>query len=339
MELSEVSLLAARTSSVTAPFVIEAMDEIQLNQEAESVRAQLYALMGNPKVPYVPAVCSTYPPSRLIRRATLDNPAKAKDPAFLVDLITNQFKVDLENNMIAVMTANDGAVFQPEKALSKEIFFSGAPRNELLAVQNTLVEYGVFPERLEIGTIATLGALMDMLDRAKNKNPIFVLEITDESSHIFILQRKQLDVARQIPFGFKSMYPVIKKELGLKDEESAQKLFNSNTFDFTEMGPLLLRKMLKELQASTGFYEVQTGQAIGHLFVSRLPSNLTWIATTLSRSLGMELYPVAIPPWLESQEIQLDPSVPASMLEPRHLGLFSLMGNFSQRKEGGTNGR
>ncbi len=339
LELSDVSLLAARTSGLKPPFALEAIDEIQLNQEVESIRAQLFALMGNPKVPYLPAICAMYPPSRLVRRVTLDNPAKARDPAFLADLITNQFKVNLESHMITVMTANEGSEFQPERVLAKEIVFCGAPHEEILEVQNTLVEYGVYPERLEIGTVATLGVLMDMMERAKTKNPIFVLEITDESSQVFILQGKQLDVARPIPFGFKSMYPIIKKELGLKDEESAQKLFNSNTFDFTEMGPLLLRKILKELQASTGFYEVQTGQTIGHLFVSMLPANLAWIPTTLSRSLGMELYPVTVPSWLESQGIEVDSSIPATELGSRWLGLFSLMGIFGQKKEGGENGR
>ena len=68
------------------------------------------------------------------------------------------------------------------------------------------------------------------------------------------------------------MFPVIQAELGLKDEDSARKLFYSNTFDFTEMGPSLLRKLLKELQASTGFYEVQTGQTIGQLYLALLPN-------------------------------------------------------------------
>ena len=37
--------------------------------------------------------------------------------------------------------------------------------------------------------------------------------------------------------------------LGLKDEESARKLFYSNTFDFTGMGSVLTKKLIKELQS------------------------------------------------------------------------------------------
>ncbi len=83
---------------------------------------------------------------------------------------------------------------------------------------------------------------------------------------MFIFGNEQVDICRPIPYGLNSMFPTVQSELGLKDEDSARKLFFSNTFDFTELGPSLLKKMLKELQASTGFYEVQTGQTIGQIF-------------------------------------------------------------------------
>ena len=76
---------------------------------------------------------------------------------------------------------------------------------------------------------------------------------------------------RPIPQGLESMIPVVQKELGLKDEESAKKLFYSNTFDFTSMGNALIKKLLKELQSSIGFYEVQTGQSVGLLHGTQLP--------------------------------------------------------------------
>jgi hypothetical protein len=37
-----------------------------------------------------------------------------------------------------------------------------------------------------------------------------------------------------------------------------------------------------------GFYEVQTGQSIGHLIVQLLPENLGWIRMALSKSLGIK---------------------------------------------------
>ena len=134
--------------------------------------------------------------------------------------------------------------------------------------QEMIVDYGVYPERMELGTLSSLGGLINYANFKSITMPTLVLEITSSNSNIFIINNEKIDVTRPIPFGLNGMFPVIQKELDLKDEESAKKLFYSDTFDFTEMGPALLNKMLKELQSSTGFYEVQTGQTIGQIFLT-----------------------------------------------------------------------
>ena len=100
------------------------------------------------------------------------------------------------------------------------------------------------------------------------------------------------------------------------------------------MGGTLLRKMLKELQASTGFYEVQTGQTIGQLFVTLLPKNLGWIETVLSRNLGVPLLRVDYEPWLEYLGIRGGADVQLANLDNRWFGLMSLMGQYEEAKDG-----
>ncbi len=78
------------------------------------------------------------------------------------------------------------------------------------------------------------------------------------------------------------MIPVVQKELGLKDEESARKLFYSNTFDFTGMGGTLVKKLLKELQSLIGFMKCRPGQSIGQVFCTQLPANLGWLGLTMA---------------------------------------------------------
>src|SRR5262249_31754357 len=155
-----------------------------------------------------------------------------------------------------------------------------------------------------------------------------LLEITPETSQVFILRGTQLDLARPVPLGLNSMFPIVQQELGLKDEESARKLFYSNTFDFTEMGPALLKKMLKELQSSTGFYEVQTGQTIGQIHLSLLPKNLSWMSTLLARSLGIDVLKVEYPQWLRSLGIEPAAGCELAALDGRWLEVFGLMGKY-----------
>jgi hypothetical protein len=120
------------------------------------------------------------------------------------------------------------------------------------------------------------------------------------------------------------MIPVVQKELGLKDEESARKLFYSNTFDFTGMGPLLIKKLLKELQSSIGFYEVQTGQSVGLLISTILPAKLGWLDVTIAKELGISPLKLDIAPWLESHGITVSEAA-KPVLDQRWFGLLSLM--------------
>ena len=113
-----------------------------------------------------------------------------------------------------------------------------------------------------------------------------------------------------------------------------KKLFFSNTFDFAEMGPKLLRRLTKELQATTGLYEVQTGQTIEHVFLSVLPKNLNGVAKTVSESLGLKIIVPHFEPWLARLDIKLADYVETTNLESQLLGLFSQMVEF--KLDGGS---
>lgn len=335
VELSDFSILTAVVSGLDAPLTIESLHEISADKPADEVKDFFDSILEN-KGRYVQGRCGVYPKSRFVRRTTLEQPAKAKDPAFLVELLKERFRIDPAENSIAVVNAVDGTEFDSTKNLAaqKELLFCGASRKEMRQQQERIVDLTVFPDRIELGSVSTVGALMHYHRLKKIKFPTLVLEITQENSNIFIFTGDQLDICRPIPYGLNSMFPVIQKELSLKDEESARKLFFSNTFDFTEMGPVLLRKMLKELQASTGFYEVQTGQTIGQIFLTLLPKNLSWIATALSRSLGVDILHIDYPGWLKAIDVNTSEAVQLESLDSRWLSLFSLVGRYSKGDNG-----
>ncbi|MGF1451999.1 MAG: hypothetical protein ACFB21_08010 [Opitutales bacterium] len=331
VELNDFSLLVARTSSATAPFTLEEVIECPLSSPQEDIELAVQAIGNLQSGQFVQAVCGVSPPDRMLRRATLENPAKARDPSFLPNYLTNQFKVDLASTAVQVLNANGGSSFEPGRQLTKEIVFCGAPRDSLIDQQDRLVELYVFPNRLELTSVATVGGVANHMATRGDPMPTLVLEIGPTSSLVLIVNGDQLDVARPIPYGFNSMYPIVRQELGLKDEESAKKLFTSATFDFTEMGNMLLKKLLKELQASTGFYEVQTGQTIGHLHVSALPDNFRWISASLSRSLGVEIFEPHYGEWLDKQGISIGPEVDVDKLKNGWFGLFCLMGRYERQ--------
>src|SRR6185295_8738320 len=203
------------------------------------------------------------------------------------ELYAQQFRIEPEKYTIKVLNPTDGSEYDLVKATQKEALFCGLPSDEIIAMQDKLLEQGIYPERLELGTLASLGGVVNYLKFKQSKTPILLLEIGQDATQSFIVSADGIDISRPIPSGVAAMIPVVQKELGLKDEESAKKLFYSNTFDFTSMGAVLVKKLLKELQSSIGFYEVQTGQSISSVLCTQLPASLSWLGTTMAGSLGV----------------------------------------------------
>jgi hypothetical protein len=326
VEIGEYSTLAARLSQPEAPFVVEELREFP-TAEAGAISEWVKATEGRGSTGYAHATCGVYPSKRIVRRHTLDI-KKIKEPAYFSEIYTQQFRVEPEKYTIKVLNPDDGSDYDLAKANQKEALFCGLPSEDIISLQDKLLGQGIYPERLELGTLATLGGMVNYLKFKQNKSPLLLLEIGEESTQSFILNSEGVDISRPIFSGIAAMIPVVQKELGLKDEESAKKLFYSNTFDFTSMGGALVKKLLKELQSSIGFYEVQTGQSIGSVFCTQLPVSLTWLGTTMAGALGVSPMKMDTLPWLESLNIKLAEGVALGQPEERWAGLFSLMASY-----------
>ncbi len=324
VEQSEHTTLLARTSAPVAPFTIEEVRECPAGDTA--ALAEAVKALQPKKTPsgYLNACCGIYPASRFVRRASLEL-KRVKEPGYLAEVLSQQFRIEAEKHTVHVLNATDGTDFDVNRAVQKETLFCGLPADDVTAIQDRLLENTIYPERLELGSVAMLGALSDYLKFTKSKSPTLVLEIGADVTHSFIVSSGGVEASRPIAHGLESMIPVVQKELGLKDEESAKKLFLSNTFDFTGMGPLLIKKLLKELQSSIGFYEVQTGMSVGQIVCTQLPAKLTWLENAIANALGISRLELALVPWLQSRQITVSDAVISSGFDPRWIGLLGLM--------------
>lgn len=327
VEIGEHSTLMARLTQAEAPFLIEELKEIPSNDPA-AITEWIKGSEGKGSTGYVHATCGIYPAKRIVRRHTLDL-KKIKEPAYFSEIYTQQFRVEADKYTIRALNPDDGGDFDTTKASQKEVLFAGMPSEEIITAQDKLLELGIYPERLELGTLATLGGMANYLKFKQTKAPLLLLEIGDELTQSYILSAEGVDISRPIPSGIAAMIPVVQKELGLKDEESAKKLFYSNTFDFTSMGGSLVKKLLKELQSSIGFYEVQTGQSIGNVLCTQLPASLGWLGSTIAGSLGVSPMKIDMLPWLESLNIKLADGVSPNPPDERWAGLFALIASYN----------
>jgi Tfp pilus assembly PilM family ATPase len=328
VEMNENSVLLARTSSPSSPMEVEELVECALG-DAPAIAEALKQLQPKRQPSgYLHSVVGVYPPKRIVRKHTLEL-KKMKEPAYMADVFTQQLRIEQDKFTIGMINATDGADYDLVKASQKEVIFCGAPNDEINAAQESLLGSGVYPERLELGSVATLGALVDCLNFEKSKTPTLVLDVGNDTTHSFIVSANGVEASRPIPQGLEAMVPVVQKELGLKDEESARKLFRSNTFDFTGMGPLLIKRLLKELQSSIGFYEVQTGQSVGQVICIQLSPKLAWLEGALASSLGISTLKFDPVPWLRSRHVIVPDALSKTAGDFRWFGLLSLMVHYT----------
>jgi hypothetical protein len=327
VELSEHATLLARTSAPLPPFTVEDVRECPPGDA--TALADAIAQLQPKKSPsgYLHATVSLYPSKRVVRRHSLDL-KRVKEPGYFGEVCSQQFRIEPDKFRIAILNSTDGSDYDAAKAVQKEVLFCGLPAEEVATMQQSLLEMGIYPERLELATVAVLGGLVDCLEQTKSKTPTLVLEIGAEATHSFIVSSAGVEASRPIPQGLESMVPIVQKELGLKDEESAKKLFYSNTFDFTGMGPLLTKRLLKELQSSIGFYEVQTGQSVGQILTTQLAPKLAWLDAAVAAALGITSLKLDPAPWLKARQITIPDAFVRSMQDVRWFGLLALMAHY-----------
>ncbi len=320
-------VLVAKTSSETAPFVVEDIRECPPGDEAALADA-LRALQPQ-KNPggLTHANCSIYTSKRVMRKIPVET-KRLKEPTYLNEVAAQQLRIDPEKFTMALLNPLDGSEYDMVKAAQKDAIFCGLPIVDINNFQERLLAGGIYPERLELGTVASVGALVDYLVFAQVKTPVLMLEIDADATHSFIVTSAGLEASRPISQGLEAMIPVVQTELGLKDAESARKLFLSNAFDFTGMGPALIKKLVRELQSFIGFYEVQTGQSIGQIICTVLPSKLGWIEETIASQLSVSVLKTDVPAWLQTRRITLADSLPVASQDARRLGLFGLMAQY-----------
>ncbi len=324
IDFTEQVVLLARTSKESVPFVIEEIVECVPSDSA--ALTDVIKAIQTAKSPsgYMHAVCGIHAPRRVVRKITLET-KRLKEPEYLNEVTAQQLRIDPEQYSLAILNPLQGVDYDLSKATQKDAIICGLPIADINLSQDNLLASGVYPESMELSSVASVGAMIDYLNFSKIKTPVLMLEIEAEITNSFIVTSAGLEASRPIPQGLEAMIPVMKKELGLKDEASARKLFLSNTFDFTGMGSVLIKKLIKELQSSIGFYEVQTGQSIAQVACTLLPSKLGWLENAIAADLGVAVLKADIPAWLQSKQITLADSVPSGAQDIRRLGLFGLM--------------
>lgn len=334
VDISEFSILAAKTSGYEAPMFVEEVADFLVESDHRS--KDIGSFLGecvDLKGGNYEAICGIYPKGYFIRYHEVESGVRLKNQSLLEKLLRSDLGIDPKINDISILNSRDGSQFDPTKNASNQLIFCGAPTTELQKAQDQILSYGLLPMRMELTSVASIGGFSHYMHISEFKSAVMYIELLSECMNVVILNRGKVDMVRSLDFGLDSLFPLLRDELELKDEASARKLFHSNTFDVAEIGRKLLQKILEELKAILGYYEVQTGLNVDRFFVSLLPQKLSWIPETISNALGIARITIQSEPWLQSLGIKINDSVDFSALGSHWLGVFSLIAEFNSRGE------
>lgn len=312
----------ARIDARHSPTKLDAVLELANDDDAE-VADSIRRFAGAKANGYLSGSCATYPEGRFFKKVKIDCP-KGKEAETLIEALRTEVNVDPNVVSAATLFADTGAEAEPSKLNKKEAILCGAPKEQLTALQDSLLERGIFPNSLEIGSIGIIGALKDISGWGDSSGPILYLEIEEDFSTLMIIGSNGVEMSRAIDSGSNEIAEAVKNELSLKDIESAEKLLASQDFDFGPMATQILRRLLRELQSSIGFYEVQTGQSISKILCQSGKGSAKWLLGSLSELLNLESLSFDLDAWLTERGVELAGEEVKNTVDVSWLGLLAM---------------
>lgn len=302
---------------------VDALEVVPVKDE-EAVTKAVSRLGGFAHGQYVQAHCNVYPTTRSFHRHKMPSAKTAENGAYFTKVATEDYQMDPKVYRVALGTPETGSAIKVGKDSASHVLFLGAREQELRSEQERLLGYGVYPLSLQLGTMGTISGLLDYCEQTECDQPLLFIEIGFKNTHLFVLH-KGVHFSRHIHLGLESMYPQLMEELGFEDSELVQNLIFSNTFDFSEVGPRLLKDILKEVQSCVTYYEAKRGQSISFLFMSLLPESLQWAPSVLSQSLGIKPLDIHYSNWLSASKITFADKVNVGKINDTMMGLLGLM--------------
>jgi len=111
---------------------------------------------------------------------------------------------------LAVLNSVDGTDYEISKAAGKEVLFCGLPGEDIVAIQDALLESGIYPSGSNSVRCRCLAASSIISPLAKPRCPR-CLELGGDTTHSYIVSTGGVEASRPIPQGIEAMIPVVQK--------------------------------------------------------------------------------------------------------------------------------
>lgn len=332
VEYRPASIRVARVSALTAPVTIEAIEEISLDNGTNAIADSVRKISGAKSNGYLNGCCIVYPERRVVRQVSIDAP-KGKETEFIFSVLHDEIENAPPELSAHCLSPETGQEINPSDFGRKEVIICGVPNPDIEKIQKGMLEHAVYPKRIELGTVGLIGALQNALAWKQSKLPALLIEIDERSTNAVIVGANGVEMSRKVLTGTLDIAEALKEELNLKDDDAAERLLSSKDFDFSSISRKILRKLLRELQSSIGYYEVQTGQSVSWIHSHSKGISMDWLELSLGQALNLKPFELDFHAWLESLEIRFADEELASKVDISWMAMMSALCSFGVQKE------
>ncbi len=287
------------------PLVVDAFAEIAPGDDAAFTQWQRETFPDRGGG-YLPAYCGFHPPERVLLRETI-NTRRMTEPNYLAQLLAEQAKLTgVADWHVSALHPSEGELFTTATP-SRPGLLLGLPLATVRESQGRLRKLGLRPRRLEIGSVALLGALTRHVRETAYPHAAVVCEIGLGQTRVYFLAKDGVHTPATLPHGLLSIMESTMKEIGAPGIGAARDALFAPSDELRSHSRRLVRMLTRHLKPAVDYFEMQTGQPIGALFCAHLPAKLGWLEEALCAAIDLEFLVPDFKTWLPSIGLALAP--------------------------------
>lgn len=255
---------------------------------------------------WLPVYAGFHPEDRVLAREQV-NTRHLADPAYLPGLVAKSARIaSAQDWQVAALHTGDGPPLAVDGGTHPALLF-GVAQSAVRREQTRLLELGLRPRRLEVGTLSLLGGLTSAAASTvrANAGAIVVCEIERAQTRVYVIAKDGAHTLPPLPHGLLSMEEAALKELGAPDVAAVRARLEAPAEDLRARGRRLVRVLSRHLKPAVDHFEVRTGFRIDALFCAHLPAGLAWLGEALGAAVDLELFNPDLAAWLPAAGLKI----------------------------------
>ena len=287
------------------PLTVDAFAELAPGDE-DGLERWLAANFADRGPGYLSAYCGFHPTERVLLRENI-NPRRFAEPEYLSALLAEQARLPSTKDwFIRALHPVEGEEFTAATPPRPGLLL-GLQLNGVRELQNRLRKQRIRPQRLEVGTVALLGALTRHIRQTAYPHAVVACELGQTQTRIYLLGKDGVHTPAALPHGLLSIEEGAMKELAAPDIATARRALEAPNDELRGHGRRLVRALTRHLKPAVDYFEMQTGQPIGALFCAHLPARLAWLEEALCAAVDLEFLAPNLETWMPTVGLQLAP--------------------------------